>query len=182
MNDRYEAAGNLVEALLQRACEMPRKTALRFIAENVELPISFRELDERARAMAAWMLRHGQQGDRAVLLLPSGPEYVTAFFACLYAGIIAVPAYPPESVRPQHLARLRSILDDAQPSLVLTDSTLIEALRPACARDHGESPLLLAVDQADPALAVEWRMPELADDDIAFLQYTSGSTSTPKGV
>ncbi|WP_325437736.1 non-ribosomal peptide synthase/polyketide synthase [Pseudomonas nitroreducens] len=182
MNDRYEAAGNLVEALLQRACEMPRKTALRFIAENVEQPISFRELDERARAMAAWMLRHGQQGDRAVLLLPSGPDYVTAFFACLYSGIIAVPAYPPESVRPQHLARLRSILDDAEPSLVLTDSTLIEALRPACVRENGESPLLLAVDQADPALAVEWQMPELADDDIAFLQYTSGSTSTPKGV
>uniref|UniRef100_UPI0028AEB422 non-ribosomal peptide synthetase n=1 Tax=Pseudomonas nitroreducens TaxID=46680 RepID=UPI0028AEB422 len=182
MNDRYEAAGNLVEALLQRACEMPRKTALRFIAENVEQPISFRELDERARAMAAWMLRHGQQGDRAVLLLPSGPEYVTAFFASLYSGIIAVPAYPPESVRPQHLARLRSILDDAEPSLVLTDSTLIEALRPACVRENGESPLLLAVDQADPALAVEWQMPELADDDIAFLQYTSGSTSTPKGV
>ena len=110
MNDRYEAAGNLVEALLQRACEMPRKTALRFIAENVEQPISFRELDERARAMAAWMLRHGQQGDRAVLLLPSGPDYVTAFFACLYSGIIAVPAYPPESVRPQHLARLLSLI------------------------------------------------------------------------
>ena len=182
MNDRYEAAGNLVEALLQRACEMPRKTALRFIAENLEVPISFRELDERARAMAAWMLRHGRHGDRAVLLLPSGPEYVTAFFACLYSGIIAVPAYPPESVRPQHLARLRSILDDAEPSLVLTDSTLIEALRPACVRENGQSPLLLAVDQADPALAVEWQMPELADDDIAFLQYTSGSTSTPKGV
>ncbi|WP_370601383.1 non-ribosomal peptide synthase/polyketide synthase [Pseudomonas nitroreducens] len=182
MNDRYEAAGNLVEALLQRACEMPRKTALRFIAENIEVPISFRELDERARAMAAWMLRHGRCGDRAVLLLPSGPDYVTAFFACLYSGIIAVPAYPPESVRPQHLARLRSILDDAQPSLVLTDSTLIEALRPACVREIGDSPLLLAVDQANPALAVEWQMPELADDDIAFLQYTSGSTSTPKGV
>ncbi|MCP8466331.1 non-ribosomal peptide synthase/polyketide synthase [Pseudomonas sp. ZM23] len=182
MNDRYEAAGNLVEALLQRASEMPRKTALRFIAEGVEESVGFRELDERARALAVWMLRHGRQGDRAVLLLPSGPDYVAAFFACLYAGIIAVPAYPPESVRPQHLARLRSILADAEPSLVLTDSSLIEALRPACARDNGGSPLLLAVDQADPALAVEWQMPELAADDIAFLQYTSGSTSTPKGV
>ncbi|KAF1072469.1 MAG: Linear gramicidin synthase subunit D [Pseudomonas citronellolis] len=182
MNDRYDAAANLVEALQQRAHEMPRKTALRFIAENLEQPLSYRELDERARALAAWMLRHASKGERAVLLLPSGPDYVAAFFACLYAGIIAVPAYPPESVRPQHLARLRAILDDAEPRLVLTDASLLDALRPACQREQGDSPELLAVDRVDLALAVEWRQPELHDDDIAFLQYTSGSTSTPKGV
>ncbi|MDF3932682.1 non-ribosomal peptide synthase/polyketide synthase [Pseudomonas citronellolis] len=182
MNDRYDAAANLVEALLQRAAETPRETALRFVAEDLELALSYRELDQRARAMAAWMRQSAAPGDRAVLLLPSGADYVTAFFACLYAGVIAVPAYPPESVRPQHLARLRAILDDAEPSLVLTDSSLIDALRPACQRASGIQPLLLAVDRAPAELALDWRMPDLRDDSIAFLQYTSGSTATPKGV
>src|ERR1700712_4374189 len=73
----------------------------------------------------------------------------------------------PEPVRPQHLMRLRAILDDAEPSLVLTDSTLIEALRPACERSSGESPQLLAVDQVPRALALQWQSPTLHDHDIA---------------
>ena len=182
MNDRYDAAANLVEVLCQRAAETPHDIALRFIAEGVDEPLTYRDLDERTRDLAVWLLQHGQAGDRAVLLLHSSPEYVVAFFACLYAGIIAVPAYPPESVRPQHLARLRAILDDAEPSLVLTDSSLLDALRPACQRSGGTSPQLLAVDRTPADLALGWRMPRLSDAHIAFLQYTSGSTSTPKGV
>ena len=182
MNDRYDAAANLVEVLCQRAAETPHDIALRFIAEGVDEPLTYRDLDERARDLAVWLLQHGQAGDRAVLLMHSSPEYVIAFFACLYAGVIAVPAYPPESVRPQHLARLRAILDDAEPSLVLTDSSLLDALRPACQRSGGTSPQLLAVDRTPADLALGWRMPRLSDAHIAFLQYTSGSTSTPKGV
>ncbi|WP_455926425.1 amino acid adenylation domain-containing protein, partial [Pseudomonas putida] len=181
MNDPYKAV-NLVEVLQLRAGQTPEKIALRFIAEDVDQPLSYRELDERARALAVQMRQQAEPGARAVLLLPSGADYVTAFFACLYANIIAVPAYPPESVRPQHLTRLRAILEDAEPSLVLTDASLIDALRPACARSQSPSPALLAVDQVPRALAAHWQMPALHDHDIAFLQYTSGSTSAPKGV
>ena len=182
MNDRYDAATNLVEALVQRAAETPRDIALRFIAEGVDEALTYRALDERARDLAVWLLQHGQPGDRAVLLMHSSTEYVVSFFACLYAGIIAVPAYPPESVRPQHLARLQAILGDAEPSLVLTDSSLLDALRPACQVVGGATPQLLAVDHTPAGLGLAWQMPELTDAHIAFLQYTSGSTSTPKGV
>ena len=67
-------------------------------------------------------------GDRAILLLPSGPDYFAAFFACLYAGVIAVPAYPPESSRHHHQERLLSILSDAEPRVLLTSSHLRESL------------------------------------------------------
>ncbi|SFO82514.1 non-ribosomal peptide synthase domain TIGR01720/amino acid adenylation domain-containing protein [Ectopseudomonas composti] len=182
MNDRYDAAANLVEALVLRAAETPRDIALRFIAEGVDEVLTYRALDERARDLAVWLLQHGQPGDRAVLLLHSSTEYVVSFFACLYAGIIAVPAYPPESVRPQHLTRLQAILGDAEASLVLTDSSLLEVLRPACQVAGRVVPHLIAVDRTPAGLGLAWRMPELSDTHIAFLQYTSGSTSTPKGV
>ncbi|ALG73695.1 hypothetical protein VY88_23145 [Azospirillum thiophilum] len=176
-------AETLVGTLLGRAAETPDGIALRFIAEGTDDPLSYAELDRRARAIAVRLRGRAGPGDRAVLLLPSGPDYVAAFFGCLYAGVIAVPAYPPESVRPQHLARLQGILADAQPRFILTDSVLHGMLLEACrAMAGGGTPELLAVDGVDGGLAGDWSMPPLSGEDIAFLQYTSGSTSAPKGV
>jgi amino acid adenylation domain-containing protein len=183
MDIRFDTAGTLVETLIGRAEAMPGETALRFIDDGIDLPVGYGELDQRARAIAARLREHAGPGERAVLLLPSGPDYVAAFFGCLYAGVIAVPAYPPESLRPQHLARLQGILDDAGPRLVLTDGRLYEQMLEACrSRGGAAAPVVLAVDGIDEAAASDWVMPGLVPDDIAFLQYTSGSTSAPKGV
>lgn len=95
--------------------------------------------------------------------------------------MIAVPAYPPESARQHHQARLLSIIADAEPRLLLTVAALHDNLNGLEALAADNAPELLAVDGLDPLLASSWHAPELQRDDIAFLQYTSGSTALPKG-
>ncbi|MGF6392086.1 condensation domain-containing protein [Pseudomonas plecoglossicida] len=173
--------GSLVEALVAHAGQQGDKPAVHFLLDGQSqcLTLSYAELDRRARTLAAQLSRHAGAGERALLLMQSGPGYVVSFYACLYAGIIAVPALPPESLRQYELSRVRAILDDAQPRLVLTEAHLCDSLQQAFAE---ALPTVLAVD----ALALdeaELPPPALpAGETIAFLQYTSGSTATPKGV
>ncbi|MBV7568370.1 non-ribosomal peptide synthetase [Pseudomonas sp. PDM27] len=179
MTDAFELPSTMVQALQRRAALTPDRVALRFLAETPEqaVVLSYRELDQRARTIAGALQAQADFGDRAVLLFPSGPDYVAAFFGCLYAGVIAVPAYPPESTRRHHQERLLSIISDAQPRLLLTSAGLRDALQ----QIEGAPPLL-CVDTLDGALAERWVAADLQDDHIAFLQYTSGSTALPKGV
>jgi len=177
MMDAFELPRTLVQSLQLRAAQTPDQVALRFLAESAEhsVVLSYRDLDQRARTIAAALQANADLGDRAVLLFPSGPDYVAAFFGCLYAGVIAVPAYPPESTRRHHQERLLSIISDAEPRLLLTIASLADGLS--------------QIENAPPVLSVDslqtvgnWVAPDLHPDDIAFLQYTSGSTALPKGV
>lgn len=177
MMDAFELPRTLVQSLQRRAAQTPDQVALRFLAESAEhsVVLSYRDLDQRARTIAAALQANAELGDRAVLLFPSGPDYVAAFFGCLYAGVIAVPAYPPESTRRHHQERLLSIISDAQPRLLLTIASLADGLA-----QIDNAPPVLSVDTLQSA--GDWTAPDLHPDDIAFLQYTSGSTALPKGV
>jgi acyl-CoA synthetase (AMP-forming)/AMP-acid ligase II/acyl carrier protein len=120
-------------------------------------------------------------GERALLLHPPGLEFVAAFFGCLYAGVVAVPAYPPRLHRPD--PRIEEIVADAQAKLVLTTADVLSGLEARRSQMPGlAGRRWLATDTLPLDLADRWRERSVDADDVAFLQYTSGSTVTPKGV
>ncbi|HEV2854487.1 MAG TPA: AMP-binding protein, partial [Thermoanaerobaculia bacterium] len=176
----------LVDVLCRRAQESPSRIAYRFLADGEveEDSLSYAELDRRARALGAFLREMGAEGERALLLYPPGLEFVTAFLGCLYGGVVAVPAYPPRSNRPD--SRLQAIAEDARPRLALTTP----ALRDRAAGFAVQNPSLAGVrwiataeiTGVEAGLAGNWRPADLDPDWPAFLQYTSGSTATPKGV
>jgi acyl-CoA synthetase (AMP-forming)/AMP-acid ligase II len=121
----------LVQLLQWRASTHPQQIAFTFLpdGEAVEVKLSYGELDRGARAIGAVLQAKGARGDRALLLYPTGVEYITAFFGCLYAGRIAVPAYPPRLNRNLH--RLQAMVADAHPSVALTTSQTLSRLKRA---------------------------------------------------
>ncbi|MDQ8728327.1 non-ribosomal peptide synthetase [Bradyrhizobium sp. LHD-71] len=172
---------NLVERLRKHAASRSGRVALRFLEDDdVVHELTFAGLDARVRSVASLLQQLGGAGERAVILLPSGLDYAVAFYACLYAGVIAVPAYPQDGGGARHAGRLDGILSDATPRFVLTRTDLradIEALLP---KTTGVQ--IVEVDAVQPDLAADWRETRFDADAVAFLQYTSGSTSQPKGV
>ncbi|MGH8640166.1 MAG: AMP-binding protein, partial [Burkholderiales bacterium] len=181
-----ERCSDLVELLRSHAARQPGKRAFTFLQDEAELAhLSYRELDRRARAIAAALQDTRAAGERALLLYPPGLDFISAFFGCLYAGVVAIPAPLPDPVRLKRtLPRLQALVDDAQASLVLTDSRNSTAIA-----ESGSLPSLrlmatdpLAGGDACERLAARWQPPGIDDDTLAYLQYTSGSTSAPKGV
>jgi acyl-CoA synthetase (AMP-forming)/AMP-acid ligase II/alpha-ketoglutarate-dependent taurine dioxygenase/acyl carrier protein len=171
---------NLVEHLSCLAQQRPSDRALVVVNAQGETILDYATLERRSRALASELQQRFPVGERALILLDNDEHYVVSFFACLYAGVIAVPVFPPESARQQHLARLLAIADDSQAACVLTSSTIIELIASA-GKDVGSAELI-PVDAVDESRAEYWAEHRPQCDDIAFLQYTSGSTAIPKGV
>ncbi len=183
MNVALHEPRSFHELLRARAAGDPGRWAYSFLAEGEteSARLTYGELDAQARAIAVRLLQATSPGDRALLLYPPGLEFVAAFFGCLYAGVVAVPAYPPRSHR--RSGRLAAIVQDARPATVLTTAALAARWaaaegRPAELRSLG----WIATDELPADLAAGWREPRTGRPSLAFLQYTSGSTSTPKGV
>lgn len=187
MYDMKQPPTSLVDTLRRRAKEQPDKLVYRFLVdgEQDEIILTYAELDRRVRSMGALIQSFTQPEDRVLLLFPPGIDFIVAFWGCLYAGVIAVPAYPPHPARlEKSLPTILRIIADARPSTALLSSALATAIR---SRNEVKSAFgniqLLVADQAElDDWAEQWQAPEIEVDDMAFLQYTSGSTTIPKGV
>lgn len=176
----------LLDVLRRRAADTPSKRAYTYLrdGEQDEQSWTYGELDRQARAVAAVLQAAGAEGRRALLLYPPGLDYLAAFFGCLYAGVVAVPAYPPQ--RQRGLPRVRAILADAQAAYALSTSAITQALERIITKGETYDDLAalrwIDSDLVEPGAERDWVEPQLTADSLAFLQYTSGSTGNPKGV
>nr|WP_157079972.1 long-chain-fatty-acid--AMP ligase FadD32 [Skermania piniformis] len=185
-NIRIPEGRTLVDHVEKHTREEGDTLAYRYIDYSRERDGEYKDLTwdqfgRRLRAVAARLQQVTELGDRVAILAPQGLDYVVSFFAAIYAGTIAVPLFDPDE--PGHTDRLHAVLGDCKPSAILTATSSAAGVRqffrplPAAQR-----PRVIAVDAIPDSVGEAWVRPDLVIDDIAYLQYTSGSTRTPAGV
>ena len=178
---------DLSEILRYRAAMSPSQVAFRFLADgaNVSAQWSFAELLQRAETVACQLRSHGVEQERVLLLFPPSLDFIAAFFGCLLSDNIAVPMYAPRRNRPD--PRAQAIVRDSQAKTALSTAVVLEDLDRYCKHDPQLSNLQwLQFDDQDAETSGTTDLPQETHSEsyseLAFLQYTSGSTSTPKGV
>lgn len=173
-----------VDVLRNRAASREGSKGFTFLVdgEGVEERLDYAGLDRRAREVGQRLAARVARGERAVLVFDAGLDYAATLFGCFYAGVVAVPAYPPNPLRPEAgLAQIERVASDARATVILGSTDLIARLRPLLA----QAPWARAIEWIDPTLEDGDRapsLPEISAQDVAIIQYTSGSTSDPKGV
>ena len=185
----FAHASQIIDVIRQHAQTRATQDALILVNDAIKaedaVAVSYAELDLHARRIAAWLQASYVPGERVLLLYPAGLQFVISFVACIYAGMVAVPA--PLPGQHQHkLRRLRRIATDAQVVAILTDAANAATVFAWMEEQKLAHIPLLAVDDIDPALTSAdpelWQIPEVNRATLVLLQYTSGTTGDPKGV
>jgi amino acid adenylation domain-containing protein len=179
-NNLFTKFSTIAEVLQWRAAHQPAKVGYTFLndGEVENYSLTYQDLDFQAKLIAGLLLKYAQPGDRALLIYPPGLDFIISFFGCLYAGIIAVPVDMPR--RNQRTQRLQKIVSDAQSNIILTMQEILPKLEESFPDSSGMQ--LLGTDSLEENYLEPFELPNISRDDLAFLQYTSGSTGSPKGV
>ncbi len=173
----------VVEVLRFRSATQPNQAAFTLLldGETEQATLTYQELDKLARRVAARLQELGLTGKQALLLYSAGLDFVVGYLGCLYAGVVAVTAYPPRNER--NTPRIKAISKDAQAAIALTTTEILPTVQSLMTKSTGlETLQWLTTDNLPLGLEDSWQEPSIHSDTIAFLQYTSGSTGTPKGV
>lgn len=183
-NGKMLTARTLADVVLTRGCENPDQVGWRYLTYKSadgfeEEPLTYGALLDRAKVIAASLQQSGERGDRVLILCPPGVNYICAFFGCQLGGMVAVPAYPPRNAK--HMQRLQTIVEDSGAAAILAPSNL-HGLITDWSGSVDAIPPVKVIDQIEPSADLTWRDPQLRPDDLAFLQYTSGTTGAAKGV
>jgi acyl-CoA synthetase (AMP-forming)/AMP-acid ligase II len=177
---------NMVTFLDRHIDDISDAIAYRFLdyahdADGTMIELTWGELGTRLRAIGARLQQITARGDRVAILAPQGIDYIVGFFAAIKAGDIAVPLFAPEF--PGHAERLDAVLGDARPSVVLTTTAAAAAVQEFVRSLPRDSrPRVIAIDEVPDSVGATFAPVRLDTDDIAYLQYTSGSTRSPVGV
>lgn len=174
---------NLVDLLRYRTLHQSNQIAFTFLQdeEEPESSLTYKQLDTKARSIAVYLQNISTPGERVLLLYPPGLDYIAAFFGCLYAELISIPLYVPKNNR--KMARIQLIIEDSQAQFALTDNQSLINVQASLNHTPDLKKLQwLATDKIDENLAAQWETKSVSSISVAYLQYTSGSTSTPKGV
>ncbi|MFI8399402.1 amino acid adenylation domain-containing protein [Streptomyces sp. NPDC085463] len=178
---------SVVDVIRRNVSERGAAARYAFLADagGVDTELDMIEIDRRARAIAVSLRERAKPGARVMLLYPPGEHFVVGFVATLYAGMVAVPVYPPDPMRvARTLPRLRAVVRSSRPEIVLSDSLIQAFTRELFEQQAPEVARLpwVVTEEAMLEGADDWRRPSLTPDSVALLQYTSGSTGTPRGV
>lgn len=182
---QFRKPKNLVQSLQNKANKTPNKVAFRFLknGENETDNITYKALDEKAKAIGYELQANTLTHKRTAILLPPGLDFIEAFMGCLYAKSIAIPINcPPLSEFTRVQSLLETIANDAEISAIIINSEYLQKVKELNLETIKEKIDFIEIENIDITNSEKYLLPSISEEDIAFLQYTSGSTSTPKGV